>query len=62
MTVADLIAELSAHQLHKTVKVVLSHFVHEDEFGDEEMSMTDQDAIEACEVRDLGSHVLIRSY
>lgn len=60
MTVADLIRELQALPQHMSVRVVPGSVCIEDETGEGEMSLSDEDATEADEVRHMGPWVLIR--
>lgn len=61
MIVAELIAELQRMPPGKPVKVLLTNVTHCDELGDFDITLTDEDAIEADHVFNMGSHVLIRS-
>ena len=62
LTVRQLIAELQRMPPDKTVKVLLSSVSIDDgSLGSYELDLSDEDALPADEVRDLGSHVLIRS-
>ena len=60
MTVSDLIRELQALPQHMRVRVVPSSVFLADENGEGEMSLSDEDATEADEVRHMGPWVLIR--
>ena len=61
MTVADLIAELRTMPAHLPVRVLLSSFAIDGEFGDEEIMLDDGDALDAGVVRNRGGYVLIES-
>lgn len=58
MTVADLIAELQQYPAHRPVRVVLSQCLDAEECV---ITLSDADALDAQDVYDMGSHVLIRS-
>lgn len=60
MTVSDLIRELQALPQHMRVRVVPRSVFLADENGEGEMSLSDEDATEADEVRHMGPWVLIR--
>ena len=60
MTVADLIRELQAMPQGSQVRVVPSSVFLADENGEGEISLSDEDATEADEVRHMGPWVLIR--
>lgn len=60
MTVADLIAELKQYPPAKPVRVVIGSVYHADESGETDLPLCDDDATEADEVRNMGSHILIR--
>jgi hypothetical protein len=57
VNVADLIAELQKMPQHRPVRVMVTSIY----IDDGEMSLSEEDASEAADVMDRGSHVLIRS-
>lgn len=59
MTVSELIAELSKHPPGKEVRVCVRRFDMDDEAGHWTTSLTEQDALEADDVRNEGGFVLI---
>lgn len=62
MTVADLIRELQAMpNQNARVQIVLSHSYVATDFGMAYGYMSDEDALEADDVRNFGPFVLIRS-
>jgi len=61
MTCAELIAELQKYPPDKPVRVLLQKVDAVDEIdGDYEITLCDEDARPVDEVRNLGSHVLIK--
>lgn len=59
MTASELIAELQKHPAGKEVRVCLRTVHMADEAGDWSQSLTEQDALQADDVRNEGGFVLI---
>ena len=60
MKVTELITELQKMPPNMPVRVVVESVTHVGEFGDEEISLNDSDAMESDTVQNVGNCVLVK--